>query len=39
MALKKNPDARGAAPSLLIILANLCHTTHAFARFMTTVGQ
>ena len=37
--LKKNTDTRGAAPSLMRILVNLCHTSHALARFMTTAGQ
>ena len=35
----KNPDTRGAAPSLLIILVNLCITARNFARFLTTAGQ
>ena len=39
MALKKNPDISGAAPSLLRILINLCHTPYVFARFLTNAGQ
>ena len=38
-ALKKNPDARGAAPSLMRIFVNLRHTACNFARFLTTAGQ
>ena len=37
--LKKNPDTRGATPSLLKIRVNLCHTTRASDRFLTTAGQ
>ena len=35
----KNQDTRGAIPSLLIILINLCHTARAFARFLNTASQ
>ena len=38
-SLKKNPDTRGAAPSLLRILINLHHTARALARFLTTPDQ
>ena len=38
-ALKKNPDTRGAAPSLLRIFVNFCHTARAFVRFLNTVSQ
>ena len=37
--LKKNPDTRSAAPSLLRILVNLCFNACAFARFLTTDDQ
>ena len=37
--LKKNQDTRSAALSLLRIIFNLCHTTRALVRFLTTTGQ
>ena len=38
-ALKKNPDTRGAAPSLLRISEILLQTFFAQAKFLTTAGQ
>ena len=39
MALKKNPDTRSSAPSLLMILVILSHTALARDKFLTTNGQ
>ena len=39
MALKKNLDTRGLAPSLIRILAILLQTTRAFTRYRITAGQ
>ena len=38
-ALKKNPDTRGSAPSLLSILITLFHTALAHENFPTTASQ
>ena len=37
--LRKNPDTRGAPPSLLRMFVNLCHNTRTFARFLNTAGK
>ena len=37
--LKKNPDTRGSAPSMMRILVILFHTALARDKFLTTVGQ
>ena len=37
--LDKNPDTRGAAPSLMNIFFSLLHTSRALSRFLTTSGQ
>ena len=38
-ALKKNPDNRGYAPSLLRVIVILFHTALAQYKFLTTSGQ
>ena len=37
--LRKNPDTRDAAPSLMRILVNLRHITRSLAMFLDTAGQ
>ena len=38
-ALKKNPDTRGSAPSLMRIFVILFHTALALEKFRTKAGQ